>query len=563
MLRSVAGLFAIIALMGGAPSAYAEKRVALVIGNSAYDQMATLINPAPDAKAVAELFSANGFAVTARYDLTFVDFNDALADFTSSASGADAAIIYYAGHGLEVAGKNILAAKDMPDVCAAGSVKRAIPLERLFDAVAGARSRIVLLDACRSDPFPQCKSRGSGQASGFRGLARLEDTGLLIVNATLSGQVADDGQPGDHSPFAKALLTRLGQRPGAPLFEALTAAAGDVSASGRQTPEVILRGAVPRICLKEPCEGEAQLAPTAASARPDDVAMLREELAKLRAEIKPQGAAQPQQTQQAQIPTPPPATPSAPPAIAPDPEVGQTFRECDDCPEMAVVPAGSFVMGLSGDEMERLKSDEGPPHEVAIAAPFAVGRYSVTFAEWDACAANGGCSSYYPGDEGWDRGDHPVINVSWEDARSYTKWLSRKTGKTYRLPSEAEREYFARAGTSTPFWWGKSISSKQAKYGGSPLDAVLGRTVSVKSFKPNPWGIYQVHGNVWEWTADCWNENYEGAPANGSAWMTGDCSQHVVRGGAYHVLSNWMRASVRDAKSSKSNDIGFRVVRTF
>jgi formylglycine-generating enzyme required for sulfatase activity len=384
-------------------------------------------------------------------------------------------------------------------------------------------------------------------------LARLEDTGLLIVNATLSGQVADDGQPGDHSPFAKALLTRLGQHPGAPLFEALTAAAGDVSASGRQTPEVILRGAVPRLCLKEPCESEVQAAAPAVksdAAKPDDVAMLKEELAKLRAEIKPQA-----QT---------PASSPAPAVFVPDPGVGETFRECDDCPEMVVVPAGRFVMGLSSNEMERLKSEEGPSHEVTIDAQFAVGRYSVTFAEWDACADDHGCGGYHPKDEGWDRGDHPVINVSWEDAKSYVKWLSRKTGKTYRLPSEAEREYFARAGTTTPYWWGKAISPNQAKYGGSLLEAAfVGRTVPVKSFRPNPWGLYQVHGNVWEWTADCWNENYDGAPTDGSAWISGDCAQHVVRGGAFHVLANSIRVSVRDAKSSRSNDTGFRVVRTF
>jgi hypothetical protein len=251
MLRIIIFPFVIAALMA---AARAEKRAALVIGISAYEQMTPLNNPTPDAKAVAMLLAAHGFAVTAKYDVSYVDFMDALSDFAVSASGADVAIIYYAGHGLEVSGKNILAARDMPDVCASRSVKRAVPLGRLFDAVAGARGRVVLLDACRNDPFPQCKARGTAQAAGFRGLARAGDTGLLIVNATLSGQSADDGAPGRHSPFARALLARLAEQPRAPLLETLGKVAGDVARGRRQTPEVIMRGEVPPMCLKEPCE---------------------------------------------------------------------------------------------------------------------------------------------------------------------------------------------------------------------------------------------------------------------------------------------------------------------
>ena len=136
--------------------------------------------------------------------------------------------------------------------------------------------------------------------------------------------------------------------------------------------------------------------------------------------------------------------------------------------------------------------------------------------------ADGGCNRYTPSDEGWGRGRRPVINVSWDDAKAYVGWLSRKTGKTYRLLSEAEREYVTRAGTTTPFWWGTSISTQQANYNGNytygtgATGVSRRQTVLVDSFQPNPWGLYQVHGNVWEWTEDCWHDNYSGAPSDGS-----------------------------------------------
>ena len=184
---------------------------------------------------------------------------------------------------------------------------------------------------------------------------------------------------------------------------------------------------------------------------------------------------------------------------------------------MVVVPAGTFIMGG-----EPGNSWEGMPVQVTIAASFAVGRYAVTFDEWDACVSAGSCNSYKPADQGWGRGKRPVINVSWGDAKAYGAWLSRKTSKTYRLLSEAEREYVTRAGTTTPFWWGSSITPNQANYDGSADTFNLGpkgefrqRTVPVDSFELNPWGLYNVHGNVWEWTEDCWDETNAGNPGDG------------------------------------------------
>jgi formylglycine-generating enzyme required for sulfatase activity len=254
------------------------------------------------------------------------------------------------------------------------------------------------------------------------------------------------------------------------------------------------------------------------------------------------------------------------------PGAGKTewFKDHEAGPEMVVVPAGKFTMGSPPTEEERYAERE-TQIPVEIAHPFAVGKFAVTFDQWDACVAEGGCNEYRPNDEGWGRGNRPVINMSWDYASAYAKWLSRKTGKTYRLLSEAEREYVTRAGTTTPFWWGSSISPKQANYdgnytyGGGTKGEYRGQTVPVDSFEANPWGLFNVHGNVWEWCEDCWHDNYVGAPVDGSAWLQGgDENPRVVRGGSWGNMPPSLRAASRRVGSSvyRGNDVGFRLART-
>jgi formylglycine-generating enzyme required for sulfatase activity len=250
-----------------------------------------------------------------------------------------------------------------------------------------------------------------------------------------------------------------------------------------------------------------------------------------------------------------------------------TFKECNDCPEMAVIPAGSFVMGSPPSE-EGSKNHEGPQRVVVFGRQFSIGVFAVTFAEWDACVTAGGCN-HHPNDRGWGRGRLPVIDVSWTDAKEYVAWLSKTTGKSYRLPSEAEREYAARAGTTTPFWWGSLISADQSNYDPRYYSTLKnkyqvgavqyrGRTMPVSSFSANPWGLYQVHGNVWEWVEDCWNNSYQGAPTDGSARMTGHCGWHVLRGGAWNAYTPRLRVASRgrDLAGGRYTSIGFRVGRT-
>jgi formylglycine-generating enzyme required for sulfatase activity len=246
-----------------------------------------------------------------------------------------------------------------------------------------------------------------------------------------------------------------------------------------------------------------------------------------------------------------------------------TFRECEKCPEMVVAPRGSFMMGSPPGEEGRY-DDEGPQHSVGIAYPFAVGKFAVTFEEWDACVAGGGCNGYRPKDEGWGRGRLPVINVSWDDAKAYVAWLSRATGQPYRLLSEAEREYVTRAGTTTPFWWGSSISPQQANYDGTgtyaggPKGEYRRRTIPVDSFEANPWGLYQLLGNVLEWTEDCYTGTYIGAPADGSALTIPNCKTGVLRGGSWNFNPRFLRAAFRIRYSAgvRYNVDGFRVGRT-
>ena len=244
---------------------------------------------------------------------------------------------------------------------------------------------------------------------------------------------------------------------------------------------------------------------------------------------------------------------------------GRVFRDCEVCPVMVEVPAGSFMMG-SPEPEPGPGSLEIPQHRVAIGLPFAVGVYEVTFAEWDACVGAGGCGGHRPW--GWGRGGRPVMNVSWEDAQAYVQWLSRETGQRYRLLTEAEWEYVARAGTTTDRYWGQGEAGQCRYANGDDDDAPCPDgyefTAPVGSYQPNAFGLYDVLGNVTEWTEDCWNLDYSGAPVDGSAWRSGDCSRRVLRGGSWNYGPWVLRSALRSGGSAgyRDDDHGFRVART-
>lgn len=238
---------------------------------------------------------------------------------------------------------------------------------------------------------------------------------------------------------------------------------------------------------------------------------------------------------------------------------GQAFKDCDECPEMVVIPDGNFMMGGSGQ-------DEYPVHQVSVSS-FAMGRYEVTFHEYDAFAHS--TLKDLPDDDGRGRGERPVIHVSWEDAQAYVGWLSKQTGKRYRLPSEAEWEYSARAGTSTTHWWGKDIDQDGevwANCGGCGSQWAGKMAAPVGRFPANPFGLYDTAGNVWEWVEDCWHEDYSGEnrPNDGSAWLEENNCKHnnrVFRSGAWDVPPRAIRPAIRlwGGHRTTSGSLGFRV----
>ena len=285
---------------------------------------------------------------------------------------------------------------------------------------------------------------------------------------------------------------------------------------------------------------------------------------------------------------------------------GRVFRDCDVCPELVLVPPGSFMMGSPTSEEYR-DDDEGPRHRVTIGYTLAVGVYEVTFGEWDACVDAGGCGGHRPEDEGWGRGSRPVIHVNWEDAQAYLTWLSRRTGEGYRLLSEAEWEYVARAGTQTARYWGESVSNQCAFANGNDIEYrryfralyydlnESGVTDEVKlafirtarrmyedmtpvscsdgygrpsapvgSYRANGFGLHDVLGNASEWVEDCWNDSYQGAPSDGGAWTSGDCSRRVSRGGQMAADLRSLRSAFRYRYSAGDwlISLGFRVART-
>lgn len=253
------------------------------------------------------------------------------------------------------------------------------------------------------------------------------------------------------------------------------------------------------------------------------------------------------------------------------------IRDCDTCPELALISSGRFMMGAASEGSEQQVSVTGT-QEVTITAPFAIGRYEITFDEWGQCVGDGGCTNE-PADENWGRGRRPVINVSFNDiTQQYLPWLSRKTGFTYRLPTEAEWEFAARGGASAPagqtysfgedrsllceFGNSSDLAAKttDANWTGINCNDGYATTAPVGSLKPNALGLFDMHGNVWEWTADCWHPQYSARPVTSAD----ACDSRVLRGGSWASDAAALRTAVRgwERQDRSKNSIGFRVARS-
>ena len=799
--------------------ALAAPRAALVIGNASYAHAPALSNPLNDAADVGAALERLGFEVTRLENAGQAALRRGLQEFSLAASASEVAVVFYAGHGIEVDRRNFLVPVDARLASDQDVEFEAVPLELVSRAVERASGlRLVILDACRENPFAVSMQRAGATRSIGRGLARVEPSGeTLVAYAAKEGTVAADGA-GRNSPYSEALLGQLEEpglevglmfrrvrdavlaatggrqepfvygslssrgvylaakpapspvtgavtgvsAPDSPGSHRVTAAhellfwesvkdsehAADIEAYLDRYPggayEILARNRLER--LERASEEPEPSVPTMAAAPAPSLMSARVEAERLAAEREfwtsvksssdpgelqayldryPDGAyavlarrrlkrleiAGPDAAQAepvVAVRTSAPGTPvSSVPASGParlDPqelesslgleraerrrvqaglaslgygpgpadglfgartreairryqaakgfettgyltselsealqllggeaqaekrrqeersrtaeaerraaarraddaafaeakrlhtpasyrmyldrggrheseasvlltevskpkwEVGQKFRDCPGCPELVVVPSGSFMMGSPSGEEGR-DGDEGPLHRVSIAEPFAVGVYEVTFAEWDACRRGGGCT-HHAYDRGWGRGSRPVIHVSWEDAKSYVRWLSLETGARYRLLSESEWEYVARAGTRTRYHWGDGVGRGRANCAGCGSRWDDERTAPVGSFSANGFGLHDVHGNVREWVEDCWQGSYAGAPGDGGVWTSGgSCSWRVLRGGSWNNLPGEVRSANRYwiGPGYRFGYVGFRVART-
>jgi formylglycine-generating enzyme required for sulfatase activity len=550
-----------------------EKRVALVMGNARYADR-PLRNPGNDSALMASTLKALGFEVQVANDVDRRGMLTALREFETRARGADVALFYFAGHGAQVGGANYLipvgagirVENDVPDE----AIDASSVLRRIEDS--GVKVGLVVLDACRDNPYP------GASRSTSRGLARMSaPTGSIVAYATAPGSTAEDGT-GDNGTYTAALARYLAT-PGLDIKEVFDRTAQEVErvTNGKQRPreEVGLRG---RFVL---WERVSAIAATPAMALPSATAAAHPapdpeaeawELAKRRDNaaafegylrayptgrfivaarvaldgLRAQGG-EVQPSQALMAPTPNPGSGmSATQALEP----GQTFKDCAECPEMVVIPAGRFLMG--SPEAERGRSaDEGPQRWVDVPR-FAMGKFEVTQGQWQAVMSSNpshfkGCGL-----------NCPVENVSWIDAQEFVRRLNQLTGRNYRLPSEAEWEYAARAGTTTSYSWGYGFEGNRANNGS--------RTVQVGSYPANGFGLHDMHGNVWEWVQDVWHDAYYRAPNDGSAWVTaGDQTRRVLRGGSWGDTPLYLRSASRNryTPDHRIGITGFRIARTF
>ena len=703
-------------------AAWAAERVALVIGNGDYAHVPFLATPGNDARAVGDAFERMGYFVTRAENAGHDALRRNLRDFKRAASASEMAVVFYAGHGIEVDKNNYLVPVDAKLAHVDEVTYEAVPLDWVMDAVGGAgRLGMVILDACRDNPFVQSMQRSGATRSIGQGLARVTPSGVtLVAYAAEDGKTAKDGD-GTHSPYTGALLRYLdepgldvermfdkvraeverstggSQTPteyGAPLEDVYlasgaarspppqdTAASASGGSSGdaeraykqaerlgtvagyralirrypgsiwaelarvqiaelEKEPQVVVGGvseddeAASAKPLPEEVEnglglsgGEkrlVQMGLAAAGYSPGLVdgvfggrtrkalrawqeskevegtgyltreqseglvALGREESERRRVEAEERHRAEAEreareaeerrraeaerkereaeerrraeaerkereaeERRRAEAERKAREAEERRRAEAERKEreaeerrraeaerkareaeerrartPGYKFQDCPQCPKMVVVPGGQF------------------------GRPFAVGVYEVTFMEWDACVSGGGCGGHRPDDKGWGRGRRPVIHVNWKDAKAYVRWLSRKAGEAYRLLSDAEWEYVARAGTVTRYWWGDDIGRNRANCIGCRSRWDFFRTAPVGSFSANAFGLYDVHGNVWEWVEDCYTRE--------------DCSQRVLRGGSFRTLPWNLRSAFRFKYSAKFRDVinGFRVART-
>lgn len=509
-------------------------RVALVIGNANYPDASTpLSTTLRDVRTVADELRRSEFDVDIKENVGKEEMQRAIDAFTGKIRSGSAALFYFNGYGIQ-AGRQTYLVPVNAQLWTEADVRRdGISIDTVLAEMQrkGAKVKIVILDAARRNPFER---RFRSSAAGLAALDAPE--GTLAIFSAAPGRVINEST-GTNSLFVSELIKEL-RSPNLTAEEVFSRARIGVSraSNSEQIPWVSSTLADNFYFGTRP----ATASPSVSQQPPPPPAPSTPSKSQVRPQPTPAPAPSQPQTQPSQTRT--------------GTKAGDIFRDCPDCPELVVVPAGSFNMGSASEY-------ENPVHRVTIGTSFAIGRREVTFDEWDRCVDAGRCKNR-PSDRDWGRGDRPVINVSWVDAKAFLTWLSQKTGKTYRLPTEAEWEYAARAGTDATYWWGGDLGTRQANCAECKTGESQ-KTMPAGSFKANPFGLFDTAGNVAEWVEDCWNDNYRGAPTNGSAWLAGQCGLRVLRGGAFDSQARYLRSASRFRYDSdvRYSANGFRVVR--
>ena len=545
-----------------ASSSSAETRLALVISNSNYEgTSSSLENALSEAQALRDELANDGFTVQFKKNLTKQGMKSTLSDFESKINGGDTVLFFFNGIGLQLNRQTYIIPVDA-QIWTESDIKRVgISLDDFLSDLASTKAgvKIIIIDAAKHNPFER-HFRDVPQ-----GLAAVDTpSGSLVLLSASPRELVPDGETPTNSFMAELIRqiqlpgnaedafrrTRLGvyhtskgeQVPWVSSslvgdFAFLTANKGPSLSEDEALPPVpaIPTATPPASTSVSPPPPPPLASASSSGSAPEDKS----------SKEPPRAGKQEQQD-----------VPSAQPSPSISSPAGLVFRDCPACPELVVVSKGEFTMGSRDNPHEK------PAHRVKIAYPFAIGRYELTYAEWDRCFEAGACP-YRPYGHGMQRDKFPVSDVSWEDANTYVKWLSQQTGKSYRLPSEAEWEYAARAGGTGRFSWGNQAGAGNANCAdcGSGTDA---KPSAVGSYPPNAFGLFDTAGNVSEWVQDCWNESYNGVPGDGSPWLTGSCGWRGLRGGSFDNKSQFCRPS---ARSRYDADVrhpanGFRVVRT-
>jgi formylglycine-generating enzyme required for sulfatase activity len=518
-------LLGVLLALLASPPADAARR-ALVVGNDNYTSVTRLRNARADAEAMADAFRKAGYEVDLALDRTLKQLQADVRSFRRKVAGGDEVVVFFSGHGVQLGGTNYLLPTDVGAQNEDQVKDDALSLSSVLEGLRERKPRFTLaiVDACRDNPFAS-----TGRAIGGRGLTGVSGaTGQMVIYAAGEGQRALD-RLGPTDTVRNGLFTRVFlqeiAKPGVPIRDVLYRVRDEVATLA----ETVKHEQVPAVY--DQVRGTFYfLAPTVGGA-----------------------------------PVPPPAQPPlqvatvVPEPVRPAPAVvaeggrraGEAVTDCAVCPPMVFIPAGQFQMGsVDGD------ADEKPVRMVSVPA-FWMGRTEVTQGQWKAVMGSNPSEFKSCGD------DCPVENVTWDDAQAFIRKLNEQTGWRYRLPSEVEWEYAARAGSRGKWSFGDNesqLGSHAWFYANSGK-----QTRPVAGKQPNAWSLYDMHGNVWEWVQDVWHDNYSGAPTDGSVWSAGgDQARRVLRGGSGRGLPRYLRSAVRirDAPGSRGGDAGFRIART-